>query len=81
MADLRRRLSEDSVSSMREEREERRDDKVESELVGGGSGTLEGDGEGAGASAFLFLAACSRQHTIIKGDDYDFSHLFPRHRP
>jgi hypothetical protein len=62
MVDLRRRPSEDSVSLMRAEREERREDKVASALVvEGGSGTLEG--EGAGAFALALPGACTRQHT------------------
>jgi hypothetical protein len=65
MVDLRRRPSEDSVSSIRAEREARREDKVESELVEGGSGTLEG--EGAGEFALSLPVAWTRQHTIKDG--------------
>jgi hypothetical protein len=66
MVDLRRRPREDSVSSMRAEREERRDKRVESEFVEGGRGTLEGDG--AGAFALSLLAFCTHQNAIKGGD-------------
>jgi len=61
MVDFRRTARDDSVSSMRAEREARRSERVEFDVACGGSGIF--DGEGAATSAFsplLFYTCKSR---------------------